>query len=141
MNVLPPRKRREIVGLWAAGATIREIASAVGCSKEAAHRNLGEFSGRRRLRMTALVERVMDWIDERLGTDGEWAECDALCELSHMTRFSCPIHPEADPDDMLESNGTCGMCRSDGLRRHHARRRSASAVQRPSDACAERPPV
>ena len=70
------------------------------------------------------MSKALDLLGEQimaLGTDP--LELDAYLALIHMIDLECPLHPEAEALEDVNEGG-CRLCRSDGLKRHHARRKA-----------------
>lgn len=124
MNVLPLAKRAQIVTLKAEGATLREIARRVGVCRETVATYVGRNTKRRHA-LLAAVDRAFEVLD----ASGDYgAMFDALISIDALVRYHCPLHPDATIADMLDEDvageGACRLCRSDGLRRHHVRRKA-----------------
>ena len=119
MNVLPLEKRERILALKIGiGASTREIAEIVECSREAVTTYLSE-AGLRRKRLFAMIVKVFD----ELKANGiEPTEIESLLTLHGTVGWTCPFHPEAQPEVDVNPDG-CRLCQSDGLKRHHARRK------------------
>ena len=136
MNVLSIEKRLAIVRLRANGATLREVALAVGCDRE----TVATYGGRNSAWQTALCD-ALDALGARLGD--HLSECDEFLSLVNLLFLTCRFHPEAVGLDDVDHMG-CALCRSAGLKRHHKRRKAEGRpivpprpkrkAKRPSDA-------
>ena len=122
MNRLTQEKRALIVELKAAGKTVREIAEIVGCNREA----VSQYSpGAYRRKILGLIDALFAELEAK---GIEATDIDALVALHGDVGWSCPIHPEAEPDVDIAPEIDCKLCVRDGLKRHHARRKDMSGT-------------
>lgn len=121
VNVLDLHHREAIIELKARGATLREIAATVGVHRETVRKYL-DARGPRQRRMA----KLLDAIAEELRARGiaEPLELEPFIELYDMLHMQCAFHAEADWERDFEQDGSCRLCRSDGLKRHHTRRKA-----------------
>ncbi|MFI5296519.1 MAG: helix-turn-helix domain-containing protein [Polyangiales bacterium] len=118
MNRLSLEKRNKIVEMKEAGATIREIAAAVGCSVPTViHYTPGSY----RRRVLGLIAKVFDELKAK-GIDG--TDIEALVNLHCEIGWTCPIHPEAVPNVDISAESDCKLCEHRGRVRHHERRKA-----------------
>jgi Homeodomain-like domain len=120
VNVLPLDKRLSIIAMKDAGATVREIAVAVDCNRETVASYVGRVSDRRN-QMRAALDSLGEEIERRLGCDA--LDLAGFTTLYGLLNLTCPLHPEAVMLEDVNPDTGCSMCRSDGLRRHHVRRK------------------
>jgi hypothetical protein len=130
LNVLPSWKRALVLEMHSRGATIREIGDAVGCHRSTVTTCVERIVKDRR-KIVALVG-ALEAKAASLGLD-LWDLDEYLGLLGHLN-WSCPIHPEQeDLEGGFSDNAEgCLKCiasvaekRSDGLKRHHERRKQA----------------
>jgi hypothetical protein len=118
MNTINPKKRMQIIELRAQGMSIREIARTVGCAKETVERyGLSHF----RIRIFRMFEKLGSEIDAR-GISA--MDIPGFTEIYSALAFECPRHPEADAIDDVDPELGCRLCKRDGMRRHHEKRRA-----------------
>jgi AcrR family transcriptional regulator len=118
MYVLTEEQRAQILELQAEGATTREIAAKVGVSRETV---TGYGMGAYRRKVLGLLAAIFTELETQHGIDP--MTVDALLYADGLLGFSCPLHPEANPEEDFNEERECRLCRSDGLKRHHERRK------------------
>jgi hypothetical protein len=127
VNVLPEKKKVRIFELASKGGTVRETSTKVHCHRETVRNVLRRIVDDRR-RTVKLIE-ALETAVKAFGIDLRAMEVDALYELLDHLTFSCPIHPEAKPEDFSQEGTGCLLCQDAklkqhlGMVRHHARRK------------------
>jgi predicted transcriptional regulator len=118
VNRLPAEKRALIGKLAASKHTLREIAREVGVSRETVT-TYGFGNYRRQLFQQ--FQKVVQVLIE-MGIEDPF-DVKEISEFNHRLGWQCHLHPEAEPDIDIDPDTECSLCVSDGLKRHHERRK------------------
>lgn len=119
VSSISKEKRDRIVELHFEGKSHREIALDVGVSRQTVARYTPGYFRRRVLEM---IGNVFDELDSK-GIPS--AEIASLVALHGEVGWTCPVHPEAEPDVDIMDGSDCKLCIHEGIKRFHQRHKEA----------------